>query len=196
MDSEIEEKYKILLEQYGNKFTDFDLFFQSYEGLFVFSRIDIVYNVLNLLLESNIVNTSLKFLETGSGDGRIVALASIIGFPTYGLELSNDMKEKSLEYIEKLKQKDIFVHIPIIKQGDFLKNDSYKKLNCTFQDIDIFFNYYTNTEQLIKKVAEEGKVGSIVISVSLSKRSVKTKMNLIYSTELPDRNHYLFVYKK
>ena len=196
MDPIIEKKYQILLKHYGNKYTDFDLFFQNYEGLFVFSRIDIVFKVLKSLLESNIINTKLKFLETGSGDGRIVALASIIGFPSYGLELSNDMTEKSLEYIKKLKQQNIFIHVPIIKQGDFLKNENYKKLNCTFQDIDIFFNYYTNTEQLIKKVAKEGKIGSIVISVSLSKRSVKTELDLIYSEDLPDRNHYLFVYKK
>lgn len=196
MDSEIEEKYKQLLSHYGNKYTDFDLFFQNYEGLFVFSRIDIVFNVLKMLLEMNTINTSQKFVETGSGDGRIVALASIIGFESFGIELSNDMANISQDHISKLIEKKIITRKPKVVQGDFLKKDPYEKLNCLFEDFDIFFNYYTSTEMLISKIEKRAKRGSILISISLSKKPIKRSLELIFSANLPDRNHYLFVYKK
>ncbi len=196
MDSITLEKYQQLLDHYENKYTDFDLFFQNYEGLFVFSRLDIVFNVLKTLLEMNIININQKFIETGSGDGRIVALASIIGFEVYGIELSNDMANISIGHIQKLVEKKILIHTPKIIQGDFLKQETYDKLKCPFQDIDIFFNYYTSTELLVSKVIKRAKIGAILISVSLSKRPVKTNLQIIYSTDLPDLNHYLYVYKK
>lgn len=196
MTSELIEKYQLLLQHYGNKYVDFDLFFQNYEGLFVFSRLDIVYNVLKLLLEMNIININQKFIETGSGDGRVVAIASIFGFKTYGLELSQDMADISIKHIEKLVENGVVLHKPKIIQGDFLNQESYERLECKFEDLDIFFNYYTNTEMLIKKILKRGKKGTILISVSLSKRPVNSELTLIYSDSLPDLNHYLFVYKK
>ena len=90
----------------------------------------------------------------------------------------------------------IFAEKPIIVQGDFLNSETYKKLNCTFKDIDVFFNYYTNTEMLVSKVYKEGKQGALLISVCLSKRPVKTDLELLITSTLPDQNHYLFVYKK
>ena len=196
MESTIQKNYQLLLAHYGNKYTDFDLFFQNYEGLFVFSRIDIVYNILTKLLKDGYITTDQKILETGSGDGRIVALIAILGFKAFGIEFSNDMKEKSLEHINQLNEIQIFKEKPLIVQGDFLNSESYNKLNCSFQDIDVFFNYYTNTEMLVSKIYKEGKQGTLLISVSLSKKPVKTDLELLISSTLPDRNHYLFVYKK
>ena len=196
MDSITSQNYQKLLQHYGNKYTDFDLFFQNYEGLFVFSRLDIVFNVLKTLLKEDIIHTNEKFLETGSGDGRVVALASIMGFQAYGMELSNDMANISLEHLQKLQNQDLVSKETKIVQGDFLKNESYEKLNCTFKDIDIFFNYYTSTELLVLEVANRGKKGCVLISLSLSKRPVKTTLDLVYQSSLPDMNHWLFVYKK
>ena len=191
-------KYDLLLKHYGNKYTNFDLFFQTYEGLFVFSRIDIVYNVLQTLLDMHIISTDSTFVETGSGDGRIVALASIMGFSSFGIEISNDMTDISNGHLNQLKNENIIaMNNPAkIVQGDFLKNETYTKIDHKFDEIDIFFNYYTNTELITSKVEKEGKKGCILISVSLSKKAVKTTMEIIHSTSLPDRNHYLFVYKK
>lgn len=197
MDSELlKHNYEKLMKHYGNKYTDFDLFFQNYEGLFVFSRIDIVFNVLTNLLDQKIIQKKQKFLECGSGDGRIVALGSILGFESYGLELSNDMNEIAIKNIEKLREDGVFEILPIVKQGDFLKSESYSKLDCPIANIDIFFNYYTNTELLANIVTKHAKIGAILISVSLSKRPVPCGLELIYNSTLPDRNHYLFVYKK
>ena len=196
MDSITSQNYQKLLQHYGNKYTDFDLFFQNYEGLFVFSRLDIVFNVLKTLLKEDIIHTNEKFLETGSGDGRVVALASIMGFQAYGMELSNDMANISLEHLQKLQDQNLVSKETKIVQGDFLKNESYEKLNCTFKDIDIFFNYYTSTELLVLEVANRGKKGCVLISLSLSKRPVKTTLDLVYQSSLPDMNHWLFVYKK
>ena len=196
MDSITSQNYQKLLQHYGNNYTDFDLFFQNYEGLFVFSRLDIVFNVLKTLLKEDIIHTNEKFLETGSGDGRVVALASIMGFQAYGMELSNDMANISLEHLQKLQNQDLVSKETKIVQGDFLKNESYEKLNCTFKDIDIFFNYYTSTELLVLEVANRGKKGCVLISLSLSKRPVKTTLDLVYQSSLPDMNHWLFVYKK
>ena len=61
--SNLQEKYLSLLNHYGNKAVDFDLFFQNYEGLFVFSRIDIVFTVLSKLLELEIIHEGQTFLE-------------------------------------------------------------------------------------------------------------------------------------
>ena len=196
MDSITSQNYQKLLQHYGNNYTDFDLFFQNYEGLFVFSRLDIVFNVLKTLLKEDIIHTNEKFLETGSGDGRVVALASIMGFQAYGMELSNDMANISIEHLKKLQNQYLVTKETKIVQGDFLKNESYEKLNCTFKDIDIFFNYYTSTELLVLEVANRGKKGCVLISLSLSKRPVKTTLDLVYQSSLPDMNHWLFVYKK
>jgi hypothetical protein len=189
------KKYEAIVKNYGNKFANFDLFFQNYEGLFVFSRLDIVFNVLQKLLDLKIIERGTKFLETGSGDGRVVALASIMNFDTYGIELSNEMKDKSLEHLKELYENKILDSIPNVIQGDFLDNNTYEYLKCKFNEIDVFFNYYTNTEMLISKVENDSKKGSKIVSISLSKRPVKTKMKLIYSNTLPDLNHYLYVYQ-
>lgn len=196
MSDNLQETYKSLLEHYGNKYVDFDLFFQNHEGLFVFSRLDIVFNVLTKLLDQQIIFKDQIFLECGSGDGRIVALASIIGMEAYGLELSKDMNEIAEKHMLKLKEEGIITPLPKVKQGDFLKAESYDKINCSVTKIDIFFNYYTNTELLANMVSKLGKRGCIMISISLSKRPVKCDLELIISSPLKDRNHYLFVYKK
>lgn len=191
-------KYELLIKHYGNKYTNFDLFFQNYEGLFVFSRIDIVFNVLQTLLDMNFISIDSTFVETGSGDGRIVALASILGFKSYGIELSNDMANISIDHLNQLKKENIITKDNSAKiiQGDFLQNETYSKIDHLFNEIDIFFNYYTNTELITSKIEKEAKIGCILVSVSLSKKAVKTSMDVIYSTSLPDRNHHLFVYKK
>ena len=126
----------------------------------------------------------------------IVALASILGLEAYGLELSNDMNEIAINHMVKLKEDGILTTLPKVKQGDFLKATSYEKLNCQVTNIDIFFNYYTNTEHLANMVTKHAKKGSIMVSVSLSKRPVPCELELLISTPLRDRNHYLFVYKK
>lgn len=196
MDSTIIHNYELLLKHYGNKYTNFDLFFQTYEGLFVFSRIDIVSKVLQALLEKEMLAKNSIFLETGSGDGRIVALASILGFLAQGIELSQDMADISINHINQLKEEKILTGYAKIVQGDFLNNETYTKLDYSFNDIDVFFNYYTNTEPLIKKIVKEARVNCILVSISLSKRFVPSSLELIYSSSLPDHNHYLFVYKK
>ena len=106
------------------------------------------------------------------------------------------MKNISIKHIKQLESENIFTKNPKIVQGDFLRTEAYQNLDCQFNEIDIFFNYYTNTEMLISKIEQEAKKDCVLVSVSLSKKSVKSQLELIESSALADRNHYLFIYKK
>jgi len=61
-----------------------------------------------------------NFLDLGSGDGKVVLIASLFGVKATGIEIDNDLIKTSLKIRDKLKLKASFV------KDDFLKYDLSK----------------------------------------------------------------------
>jgi len=58
-----------------------------------------------------------NFLDLGSGDGKVVLIASLFGLKATGIEFDNDLIKKSKKIRDELKLKADFI------QSDFLKHD-------------------------------------------------------------------------
>ena len=115
-----------------------------------------------LICFRDFLKPDLKFLDLGSGDGRVVFLASLYGVDAYGIEYDKSLYEISIQAKKRLRGLIKPERISFI-QGDFLK--------CDFKKYDIFYLYAgTNAlPQLMKKLYEEMKPGSILISYDPAK---------------------------
>jgi len=72
----------------------------------------------------------MKFLDLGSGDGRVVFLASLFGVEAYGIEFDPLLYQLSKDAMKKLKG-DVDPELITLIEGDFLKYD--------FSEYDIFY---------------------------------------------------------
>lgn len=121
------------------------------KGIFAASDLEALVVPFTSLLKPN-----LKFIDLGSGDGRVVFLASLFGVEATGIEFDPDLYEISMTAMKSLSDvidtgKSHFI------QGDFLQHD--------FSKYDIFYLCAgTNDESALKKkLSVEMKPGSILI---------------------------------
>ena len=99
------------------------------------------------------LGTFSHFLDLGSGDGRIVFVASLFTKAT-GIEVDAEQHAKAVE-----KSKSLRLH-PLFKQGDFMEE--------SFKDYDVIFIYPDAPfkDGLEKKLREEFK-GTLIVYGSL-----------------------------
>jgi glutamyl-tRNA reductase len=81
-------------------------------------------NVYDLFKKINLSKYK-TFLDLGSGDGKVVLIASLFGINAVGIEYDEELYKKSVEIKNKLKLKCKFI------KGNFLKHD--------FSNYDIIF---------------------------------------------------------
>lgn len=105
---------------------------------------------------SNFLKPGTKFLDLGSGDGRIVFLASLFGAEAVGIE-----HDPALYQISVRAREDLSSIIDVEKtrfiKGDFLQHD--------FSSYDVFY-LYEGTDDILglkNKLSKEMKPGSILI---------------------------------
>ncbi|MDP6102116.1 MAG: hypothetical protein QF579_02240 [Dehalococcoidia bacterium] len=130
-------------------------------GQFAPSPILEVYAALEYLLESGAIETSGLFLDAGSGDGRVVALAALVhGLPTVGVEYDDELVGQSRHHFESLRSLGLRGASKVILQGDFGDDDTYAKTGLRFEDFATVFNYINNHAAIALKIAHQSPPGT------------------------------------
>jgi len=130
-------------------------------GQFVPSPLLHVHMALTYLVENGLINASGLLLDAGSGDGRIVALASFAhGIPTVGVEYDAELVESSIRHIKALRGLGIHGPSESMLLGDFTDPAIYKQSGIVFENFSTIFNYINNESSIAAKIAEESPSGT------------------------------------
>lgn len=130
-------------------------------GQFVPSPLLHVHMALTYIVENGLINASGLLLDAGSGDGRIVALASFAhGIPTIGVEYDSELVETSINHIKALRSLGIHGPSESMLLGDFTDPATYKQSGIVFEDFSTIFNYINNESSIAAKIAEESPSGT------------------------------------
>lgn len=127
-------------------------------GEFVPSSLGRVYRGLVQLMDEGLIRCDAAFLDAGSGDGRVVVLASLVlGLSSFGVEYDETLWHRSLANIDFFRRfyRDA-AHLPVVLWGDFCDEETYTRFGTTFKDFDVVFNYANNHHRLAEKIAQDG----------------------------------------
>ena len=124
------------------------------KGIFVPTKIKDP-NILKAFNE--ILKPGIRFLDLGSGDGRIVFLATLFGAMSTGIEFDKDIFESSIKAREKLSQRFDLSETKLIC-GDFFDADLSR-----FDTIYYFMGGSFEEGRLEEKLAREMEPGAILI---------------------------------
>ena len=91
-----------------------------------------------------------QFIDLGSGDGKVVLIASLFGVNAAGIEFDNDLIKSSIKIRDELKLRAEFI------QADFLEHD-LSKYDIIFINPDKGFHYKLE-EKLIKEIKPTAKL--------------------------------------
>lgn len=103
------------------------------------------------------IHPGWRFLDAGSGDGRVLILASaVLGLKAYGVEYDERLWRRSLKNIAALSffYPDV-VDLPQVWCGDFCDEDTFSRNGTAFKAFDVIFNYANDHHRLAAKVAED-----------------------------------------
>lgn len=129
-----------------------------------------------------------RFIDLGSGDGRVVFLAALFGAKAYGIEYDARLIDISRKAQEELKDSIATDKVNFI-QGDFLKHD-------LSQYDSMYLCAGTNTlPELIKKVVKEIKPGGVFISLEPDEEEIKYN-GLTFIRSYKDKGNRVNVYRK
>lgn len=146
------------------------------KGHYFPSDIKYITNGIKYLIKYNIIDRTKPFFDAGAGDGRVLAVTSIIyNIPSFGLEYDEDIVEEGIWKIEKLKElKMINYDNPFFyKQGDFNIDKDYRKMGINFKDIGTFFNFDNGYNQITKKISEQSLSDTCFILMRITTRIEK-----------------------
>lgn len=96
------------------------------------------------------LNKYKNFIDLGSGDGKIVLIASLFGVNVTGIEFDKDLIKTSIKIRDELKLKTEFI------QGDFLKHD-LSKYDFIFINPDKGFHLGLE-DKLLKEMSPTAKL--------------------------------------
>lgn len=131
-------------------------------GMFMPAKLVDISQIIERLIEDGTLDLSKPFLDAGSGDGRIMALAALYGFPqVFGVEYDPELVNRTENNIRDLRCLSIINGIPIVAaRGDFREDGTYARAGIRFEDIGTFFNYINNQEVIAAKIAELSPPGT------------------------------------
>jgi len=133
---------------------------RTLEGVFIPANLDSVRDGFEFLIDKGILDTRRVFCDAGSGDGRIVALASGgYGIPSFGVECDPELVIKSRENLKRLGMSDT---VPIA-EGDFVSDGTYESVNRRFEQVEIFFNYWSGERKIASKIAMQSLRGTLFL---------------------------------
>jgi len=136
-------------------------------GVFIPSSINIVRQALITLVDRNIIDPTMPFLDAGCGDGRIVALASSMGIPAWGIESDEELVAMAKQNLINLYSLEVIKNTPaFVLQGDFCNNETYQNLGTSFSGFGTIYNYDNNYDLLAQKIAGEASPHAIYILYS------------------------------
>ncbi|MFH2012690.1 MAG: class I SAM-dependent methyltransferase [Pseudomonadota bacterium] len=124
------------------------------KGVFVPSKI----KDPNILIAFNkVLRPGVSFLDLGSGDGRVVFLASLFGAVSTGIEFDEDIFKSSIKARDKLSNRLDMSKTELIR-GDFFDTD--------FSGYDVIYYFMSGSfeeKRLEEKLAKELKPGAILV---------------------------------
>ena len=91
----VSRQIKELIDYFNSIGPQFDLAFAPEVGTYYPASIEHLESIFQRLTKERVINCNVTFLDAGSGDGRVVALASLLGFESYGIELNKLIYESS-----------------------------------------------------------------------------------------------------
>lgn len=193
---ELHGKLDHLFDFFDKVDSRFDLFFENPEGAFVFSNLHDLNSVFEQLTNENLISPKHSLLETGSGDGRVLALASYYGLQAYGIELSKQVCKESKESLNELYCCGTIPSEPMVTCGDFRREQTYIQLGKRFSSFDLIFNYNTLTKEITRLLTDQGRVGCLFLHLSLQPNPLVVD-GLVFVKEIPvtTANHYFRVYE-
>ena len=133
-------------------------------GQFVPSPILDVHFAFEYLLEAEAFEPSGLFLDAGSGDGRVVALTSLVhSISTVGVEYDSELVGQSRQHLESLERLGLRGASEVILHGDFGLDDTYLQAGLRFEDFATVFNYISNQSAVASKVAQQSPPGTMFL---------------------------------
>ena len=195
-----DQSLKHINEFYNKLEFRFDLFNTIEKGTFVTGSIKHIFKVLQALItEFKLINEKDLVLDAGSGDGRICAIFSILKIQSFGIEFNEHVYQSSIENINELLKNEYIPlqYKPKIIQGDFLDNESYSKLEISFSDITVFYNYVTYQDLITEKIVKESKVGTLFILHSPCPTDFSCSgLEKILDIPIKEIYHVIYVFRK
>jgi SAM-dependent methyltransferase len=110
------------------------------------------------------VGPGTKFLDLGSGDGRVVLLAALLGAEATGIEWDRELHETALRAKDAVKQLVPVKHAAL-KRGDFFK-ESFRKYDVVFY----FGSGAYEEKRLIGKLRDEMRPGTVLLLAHVPER--------------------------
>ncbi|MHA1989938.1 MAG: hypothetical protein ACW981_07715 [Candidatus Hodarchaeales archaeon] len=191
------QQFKDLIDYFNSIGPQFDLAFAPEVGTYYPASIVHLSKIFQELIDLSLIFPNQTFLDAGSGDGRVVALASLFGFESYGIELNKLIYESSLEHVSKLVTRIILPRSPLIVCGDVLSDTPYNNLKKNFRDFQIIFNFNTLPYELLEKIKTESPMNTIFIFNSISQiLEIDNGFNLIRKFNLDSIHQLVHVYRK
>ena len=196
------QQIQLLIDYYSSLPERFDLFFSVEKGTFVTGSIKHVFDALKLIkTDLHLISEKDIFLDAGSGDGRVCALAALLGMRSFGIEYHEQIVSASIENIDILNEKGLFesnrISIPVLVQGDFLDDNSFEKLGIKFEEISVFFNFVTYHEDLCAKILEQSPKGTKLILHSPCPTSFRPRdFELLKEIPLEGIYQVMYVFQK
>lgn len=96
------------------------------------------------------LNTFKNFLDLGSGDGKVVLIASLFGVKSIGIEFDKELNNFGIKIRDELKLKAELI------QGDFFKHD-FSKYDLIFINPDKGFEYGLE-DKLLKEMSAKARL--------------------------------------
>jgi hypothetical protein len=150
VDEETLDKKVLALQGMYDKWDEWQQLFdrQTAMGLFVPSPLERVSRGIDIALEKQWMPPHAQFLDAGSGDGRIVALALVKGFDAYGIEYDERLVHLSKKRFLNMPSSLPTLNPQRIFQGDFRDTAQFDSYGTPFSSFEIIFNYYNSHRHL------------------------------------------------
>jgi hypothetical protein len=125
------------------------------DGIFLATPLEVASEALGAVREG--LGPRPRLLDAGMGDGRIVALAHLLGFDAFGLETDATLFESAGASLCELE-------VPAkIGSGSFLDPASYGALGALPHELDVVMNYPDGNEGALGAFfASHGRKGAVV----------------------------------
>ena len=116
---------------------------------------------IEYLISEKLFDPRLQMLDAGSGDGRVVALASFVHqIPTTGIEYDDDLVRLSKNHLSHFDNMGLNGKSASIIRGDFLDDSTYTTNNIRFEEFPTIFNYINNERDIAHKIFVQSPPGT------------------------------------
>ena len=133
-------------------------------GQFLPSPLRHLNAAIDYLIETGAIDPARPFLDAGAGDGRVVALTSLVyGIPSVGVEYDEALVDFSRRNIQSLRDSGLQGASDLIIPGDFTDDETYRRAGLRFEDFATVFNYINNEGDIAEKVAESAPPGTTLL---------------------------------